>query len=55
MSSVKIFLVGGPDAVKNNSWEAMTNSWAEAEQLKKEIGPTAVHKVVTVGGPKRRK
>lgn len=52
--TTKIYLVGNKDAPKLNQWEAMTNSWSEAERLKGEIGPTATHKVVTVG-PSRHK
>lgn len=46
--TTKVYLVGGPEAPKTNSWLAMTNSWEEASRLKAEYGPTAQHKVVTV-------
>lgn len=52
--TTKIYLVGGPESPKTNSWEHMTNNWSEAERLKAELGPTATHKVVTVG-PSRHK
>lgn len=43
-----VYLVGKKGANKANSYEAMTNNWAEAEALMKELGPQAEHKVVTV-------
>ena len=45
---VKVYLVGTPEGAKVNQWEAMTNSWSLAEAKKAELGPQAVHKVVTV-------
>ncbi len=44
----KVYLVGPKGCVKRNSFQYMTASWAEAERLKKELGPTAEHKVVLV-------
>ena len=44
----KIYLVGDKDAPKTNSWEAMTNNWAEAERLLKDMGVGSTHKVVNV-------
>lgn len=48
-----IYMVGGPTSPKTNSWEAMTNSWEEAQRIKAELGPGAVHKAVQVQPPKR--
>lgn len=46
--ATKVYLVGKRGALKANSYESMTNNWAEAERIMKEIGPSAEHKVVTV-------
>jgi hypothetical protein len=54
-SSTKIYLVGGADSLKTNRWDSMTNNWDEAQRLKKEMGPEAQHKVVTVQPPRGRK
>ena len=44
----KVYVVGGPESPKTNQWSHMTNSWEEAERLKREIGPDATHRVVEV-------
>jgi hypothetical protein len=47
-NETKVYLVGPKGSVKKNSFQYMTNNWSEAERLKKELGPTAEHKVVLV-------
>ena len=49
----KVYLVGHEGARKRNSYQYMTNSWSEAERLKKELGPKAEHKVVMVNDRRR--
>jgi hypothetical protein len=44
--SNNVYLVGKKGANKANSYEAMTNNWAEAEKLLKELGEGAEHKVI---------
>lgn len=51
--STKVYLVGDKDAPAKNQWQAMTNNWAEAERLKRELGPDATHKVVMVEESRR--
>jgi len=51
--SEKVYLVGEEGARKANSYEAMTNSWEEAERLLKDMGPQAEYKVVEVKPPYR--
>ncbi len=53
--TTKIYLVGGAESPKTNSWAAMTNNWVEAERLKGEIGPSATHKVVVVPPKAKRR
>lgn len=36
-NDTKVYLVGGPEAHKQNSYEAMTNSLQEAQRLAQEI------------------
>lgn len=50
----KVFVVGTPEGAKANSYEAMTNSMAEAAKLAAEMKPEGVIKEVSVP-PKRGK
>jgi hypothetical protein len=47
----KIYLVGGPEALKTNQYEAMTNSPEEAERLRTAI-EGGVTKEITVSPPR---
>ena len=52
--SCKIYLVGTQASLKTNSWEAMTNSAAEAARLQVENNWDTV-KAVSVQPPRSRK
>ena len=51
----KVYLIGDKDAVKNNSYDAMTNCLNEAERLVSEIqgGLVKTIEVSPKRGPKR--
>ena len=47
MATVKVYLVGGPEAAKENSWDLMTNSKEEAFKAL-EAEPDRQIKVIVV-------
>lgn len=49
MSKTEVYLVGGENADKDNSWMAMTNSREEAARLLTELDGACRMKTIKVG------
>jgi hypothetical protein len=53
--SVTIYVVGPKAALKNNQWEAMTNSLTEVEEMLKLGGKFETYKAVEVRDAQNRR